>query len=152
MKDFTFSIEKFSDFSVEIVNTIRQLVKQIGENYSLLTDEDIQEMLVSPNTTILLAKKDNGEIIGMATLLIYRIPYIRKAYVDDLVVDSLHRGNGIAHALMEEAIRLAKEKKAAFIDLTAKPSRGSGNRLYEHFGFEKRDTNAYRLRLSYEQV
>jgi ribosomal protein S18 acetylase RimI-like enzyme len=108
-------------------------------------------MITSPNTTVLVAKI--GEtIVGMITLFVYRIPYVKKAYLDDLAVDEAHRGKGIAKRLMNHAMNLAKEKGASYIDLTARPRRAEGNNLYENLGFKKRETNVYRLVFDYGEI
>jgi ribosomal protein S18 acetylase RimI-like enzyme len=88
----------------------------------------------------------------MVTVLIFRIPYVKKAYLDDLIVDEAFRGHGLGSKLLQKAISLAKEKDAAYVDFTSRPRRIAGNTLYEKLGFKKRDTNVYRLILSYEEV
>jgi len=144
-------IEPVTIITTEIQEAIKQLTPKIGNNYKPLNDEDIVEMVASPNTTILLARIDQ-KIVGMITLLVYRIPYVKKAYLDDLVIDEAYRGKGIAKQLMQKATDLAKEKGASYIDLTARPRREEGNSLYEKIGFKKRDTNVYRLIFDYDEV
>ncbi len=147
----TIVIEPVTKVTAEIQEAIKRLTPKIGNNYKPLHDEDIAEMVASPNTTIIIARFDQ-KIVGMITLLVYRIPYVKKAYLDDLVIDEEYRGNGIAKQLMQKAMDLAKEKGASYIDLTARPRREEGNSLYEKFGFKKRDTNVYRLVFDYDEV
>lgn len=144
-------ITALTDSSPEAEEAIRNLAKKIGDNYKELTTEDFTAMISSPNTTLLVAK-DGETIVGMLTVLIYRIPYVKKAYLDDLVVDESHRGRGIAKQLMKSAMDLAKEKGASYIDLTARPRRAEGNNLYETLGFKKRETNVYRLVFDYGEI
>jgi len=47
-------------------------------------------------------------------------------------------------ALHHEAERLGLRH----LDLTSRPSREAANQLYQSLGYERRDTNAYRLRLT----
>ncbi|HZE87168.1 MAG TPA: GNAT family N-acetyltransferase [Methylomirabilota bacterium] len=146
-------ITKLTTFSPEIAEDIRQLASKIGNNYKSLTNDDIKEMLSSHTVTILAAKDpQTKQIVGMITLIVYRIPYVRKAYLDDLIVHENYRGQGIGSLLMEEAAMMAKEKGAAYVDFTARPRRTESNSLYEKLGFKKRETNIYRLLFDYGEV
>lgn len=145
------TIEQLTSFSNKEAETIRTLSKTLGKNYKSLTDDDITEMITSPATTLFVAR-ENGEIVGMITLVLYRIPYVRKAYLDDLVVNEAHRGQGIGSQLIHEAIIQAKRKGAAYVDFTSRPRRYKSNKLYEKLGFTKRETNVYRLALDYAEV
>lgn len=135
----------------EICDAIRNLTKQIGKNYKELTNQDINDMLQSScNHLIVASHKDT--IIGMITVLIFRIPYVKKGYIDDLIVDENYRGQGLGKRLLDEALKIAKEKGVAYVDFTSRPSRLAGNSLYEKLGFKRRDTNIYRLVYSYDEV
>jgi ribosomal protein S18 acetylase RimI-like enzyme len=85
----------------------------------------------------------------MILLLVYRIPYVRKAYLDDLVVDKAFRGKGLGTKLIEYVIAYAKSHGAAYLDFTSKPERAEGNRLYKELGFTLRETNVYRKIFDY---
>jgi ribosomal protein S18 acetylase RimI-like enzyme len=143
-------IEQVTEFSPEIFEAIKRLATKIGANYKPLTKTDIAEIIASPNIALFIAKYAE-KIVGMVTLIVYRIPYVKKAYVDDLVVDETFRGMGIGRQLMEKVLSTATKKGAAYIDFTARPSRVS-NGLYEKLGFKKRDTNVYRYMLDYGEV
>lgn len=145
------AFEQVTTFSPDIARDIRRLSAMIGSNYTELTENDLVEMIASPNTTLSVAKANN-KIVGMVTLIVYRIPYVRKAYVDDLVVDAEYRGHGIGTQLMEMVLQFAQEKGASYIDFTARPRREESNRLYEKLGFKKRDTNVYRKIIHYAEV
>ncbi|HWY79498.1 MAG TPA: GNAT family N-acetyltransferase [Candidatus Sulfotelmatobacter sp.] len=148
-----FVIERVTTFSPEILEAIRNLVKQIGNNYQPLTDEELRELLDSSQSFLFIARHNSTQTIaGMIMAMIYRIPYTKKAYIDDLIVDENFRKMGIATMLMHQAIETAKKHQAAYIDFTSRPQRAAGNNLYEKLGFQKRDTNVYRLSLHYEEV
>ena len=50
-----------------------------------------------------------GEIVAMATLIVYRIPYKMKAQIEDVVVDEEMRGKGVGKYIMNYTIEKAKE-------------------------------------------
>jgi len=104
-------------------------------------------MIESPAITLLVARNDGGEIVGSLTLAMFRIPTGRRAWIEDVVVDSAQRGRGIGEALTREALAIAKAAGATTVDLTSRPSREAANRLYQRVGFEKRETNVYRYKL-----
>ena len=63
-------------------------------------------------------------------------------------MDPAQRGKGIGEALTREALRVAQEAGAITVDLTSRPVREAANRLYQRIGFEKRETNVYRYKLT----
>lgn len=140
------TIERLTKFSSKDAESIRRLAANLGSNYQTLTDRDIKEMLRSSATYLFVARESKGkDIVGMATLIIYRIPYAKKATFDDLIVDESFQGQGIGRQLSEKVMSVAKKSGAAYIDFTSSPKRIKANKLYEKLGFKKRNTNIYRL-------
>jgi ribosomal protein S18 acetylase RimI-like enzyme len=103
--------------------------------------------VTSPASSVLVARTD-GVITGTLTLVMFVIPTGLRAVIEDVVTDDAGRGKGVATALTNEAIRIAKEAGARTIDLTSRPSRVAAGRLYEKLGFEARDTRVYRYPLA----
>ena len=89
----------------------------------------------------------SAPIVGMLTLVTFRLPTGVRAWIEDVVVDSGSRGQGVGEALTQAAIELAAARGAQTVDLTSRPSREAANRLYRRMGFEPRETNVYRFRL-----
>lgn len=140
-------IEELTEFTPEVAEAIRKLVVQLDEHFEELTDEDLQGILASKTTHLFVAKVE-GNIVGMTTLVTYRIPYKHKAWMEDVVVDSQYRGKGIGSKLIREILVFAKQKGFNAVDLTSNPRREEANQLYQRLGFEKRETNVYRVKLS----
>ena len=144
-------IEQVTTFSPEIAEAIRSFVHQLGDNYQPFTDDSLREILDSPQSFLFIARhKPSKQIAGMIMETVYRIPYTIKAYIDDLFIDEKFRKMGIATKLMQKTIETAKEHNASYVDFTSSPYRIAGNSLYEKLGFKKRETNVYRLHLTYE--
>ena len=142
----TISIEKLTKFSSEDMTDIKRLTAMLGVNFKPLTDADLQEMVSSPNLFLFVAREQEKQhVIGMILLAVYRIPYTKKAYLDDLVVDEEFRGQAIGSRLLQTAIDMAQKLGASYAELTSNPKRITSNKLYEKFGFTKRETNVYRL-------
>lgn len=146
-------IEQLTSFSLEDAEAIRILAAKLGPDFKSLSDSDLKNMLNSPTTYLFVAREsEKQKIVGMATLAIYRIPYLKKAYFDDFIVLDEYQGKGIGSQLLEKVLSTAKELGASYIDFTSTPQRLGANKLYEKFGFKKRDTNVYRLNFDYAKT
>ncbi|HVA96424.1 MAG TPA: GNAT family N-acetyltransferase [Candidatus Acidoferrales bacterium] len=146
-------IEQVTAFSPEIVDAISAFVRKLGNNYQPFTEDSLQEIINSPQSYLFIARHiPTKKIAGMIMEIVYRIPYTKKAYIEDLFVDEQFRKMGIATRLMQKTLDTAKEHHAAYVDFTSQPHRVEGNTLYEKLGFKKRDTNVYRLKIIYEEV
>jgi ribosomal protein S18 acetylase RimI-like enzyme len=110
------------------------------------TPDLIREIVDAAATTVLVARdgRDNGRIVGLLTLVVFRIPTGVRAWIEDVVVDESVRGRGVGEALSQEAIRQAVGLGARTVELTSRPSREAANRLYQRLGFARRDSNVYR--------
>ena len=59
-----------------------------------------------------------------------------------------YRGQGIGRTLLQRIIDFAGNKLSPIdLRLSSKPSRIEANALHEALGFEKRDTNVYKMSL-----
>ncbi|OQA45108.1 MAG: putative acetyltransferase [Chloroflexi bacterium ADurb.Bin325] len=140
-------IERQTHATEELVEAFRRLMPQLSSSNPAPTHAELAEILASPAVTLLVARADEGEIVGSLTLAMFRIPTGRRAWIEDVVVDDAHRGKGIGEALTREALAVAKAAGAITVELTSRPAREAANRLYQRIGFEKRETNVYRYKL-----
>lgn len=132
----------------ELVTALGRLVPQLSASAPPLTEENLREIVESPTTRLLVARADDGAVVGSLTLVLFRIPTGVGVWIEDVVVDEAARGRGTGEALMREALRLAEGAGARTVNLTSRPDRAAANRLYARLGFERRETNSYRLELS----
>lgn len=126
---------------------IRELVRQLSSSASLPSDEQIASLAFCSPTFFVVARID-GTIVGMTSLATFATPTGVRAWIEDVVVLDVYRGQGIASGLIEYAIARAQQERARTIDLTSRPDRESANRLYQRLGFVKRETNVYRFSLN----
>ena len=73
---------------------------------------------------------------------------INRFHVDYVCVDENYRGLGIGKKMMEEAIRISKEKGISVLELTSGNKRIEAHKLYLSLGFEIRDSAIFRKELS----
>ncbi|MBV9605375.1 MAG: GNAT family N-acetyltransferase [Solirubrobacterales bacterium] len=128
-----------------LVPAMAALVGQLSRSSPAPSADEVEEIVRSPACHLLLARDENGTIVGMLTLAVFRIPTGLRAWIEDVVVDEAGRGRGVGAALTNAAIRLANERGARTVDLTSRPSREAANRLYQRLGFVHRETNVYRF-------
>jgi len=131
----------------ELVAAFGVLIPQLSRSSAPPDFETLDRIAKSEASTLLIARDANGAIVGSMTLAMFDIPTGRRAWVEDVVVDTAARGQGVGQLLNERALAIAAEAGAKTVDLTSRPSREAANRLYQRIGFVARDTNVYRYQI-----
>ncbi len=142
------TIEEVAEASPEIHEALARLLPQLNPDLPVPAPERIEALVADPSATLLVARED-GRIIGTATLIVYTTPFWIKARLDEVVVDTEARGKGVGEAIVKACLDLARRKGAQVAELQSGrgPQRVVANRLYRRMGFELRDSNLYRLTL-----
>lgn len=140
-------VEIATETSPELVAAFERLIPQLSRSNPPPTAEEVGEILDSPATDQFVAYLDDGRIAGLSTLVTFRIPTGRRAWIEDVVVDVDARGHGIGEALNRAMLDRARALGCTTVDLTSRPTREAANRLYQRIGFTPRETNIYRLDL-----
>ena len=133
--------------SPDLVAGFERLVPQLSSSNPPPPAEELEAIVASPATDLIVAYDDAEKLVGSLTLAVFRIPTGLRAWIEDVVVDESARGQGVGEALNRAAIDRARSLGAVTVDLTSRPSRAAANRLYQRLGFEPRETNVYRLKL-----
>jgi ribosomal protein S18 acetylase RimI-like enzyme len=131
----------------ELYDAFQRLVPQLTDNNPPPSLNDLADLVRDASSTLMIARDDHGQIVGALTLTVYRVPTGIRSIIEDVIIDTSARGQGIGDALMKYAIDLAREKGAQNISLTSNPMREAANRLYLRVGFKNRETNAYQMKL-----
>ena len=106
------------------------------------------EAMTQDKNTILMVVREDGRIIGMATLYIIQKLGRRSASMEDVIVEEGHRGQGLGTRLVSALIEEGKKRGIGSISLTSRAERVAAHKLYESLGFAKRDTDVFKLTLS----
>jgi ribosomal protein S18 acetylase RimI-like enzyme len=130
----------------ELHLAFQRLVPLLTNNNPPPSRNDLIALVQDKASTLMIARDEQGLIVGTLTLAMYRAPTGIRSVIEDVVVDESTRGHGIGEALMKRAIDLAREKGAKNISLTSNPMREAANRLYLRVGFRKRETNIYQIK------
>jgi ribosomal protein S18 acetylase RimI-like enzyme len=138
-------IDEATEVSEELVAAIGALVGQLSRSASPPSALEVEEIVRSPACRLLLARSEADAIVGTLTLVLFRIPTGVRARIEDVVVDTAARGQGVGEELSKAAIHLAEQAGARTVDLTSRPSREAANRLYRRLGFVERESTVYRF-------
>lgn len=131
----------------EVLGALETLLPQLSRSAQPTSAYDLERIVASEATRLLVARNADGRIVGSLTLAVFRIPTGVRAWIEDVVVDTAARGSGAGAALVQRAIAMATEAGARTVDLTSRPDREAANRLYRRLGFVPRETNVYRWSL-----
>lgn len=141
-------IERVTLITDEVVDAFARLMPQLAPGTEPPDRTALDQITASGQGDIYVARENAGtEILGVLTLVVFRIPTGIRARIEDVVVDAVGRGRGAASALIDAAMDRAGEKGANAVTLNSGPARAAANRLYQNLGFQRVETNVYRLYL-----
>lgn len=135
-----------TDDAEELHAALQHLVPQLSRSNPPPSLDAVRAMLAHEAITQFVAR-DDGPIVGVATLAVFPIPTAVRAWVEDVIVDEAVNGRGIGRLLVEAMLEHARAQGCATVDLTSRPSREAANHLYKKVGFTERATNVYRKAL-----
>jgi ribosomal protein S18 acetylase RimI-like enzyme len=135
-------IERVGEASDELVEAVARLLPQLSSRRPPNLVE-LVELTATPGTSLFIARDGGDAIVGMLTLVLYRVPTGVRGWIHDVVVDESARGQRVGEALTQEALRLAEHTGAVSVELTTRPEREAASRLYQRLGFRPRATNVY---------
>jgi GNAT superfamily N-acetyltransferase len=134
-------VEHITEATEELVEMFRSLLPQLTEARTPPTLAQLEDVV--SNQTLLVARDDDGRILGTMTFVLYRVASGVKGRIEDVIVDESARGKGVGEMLVREGMRLANEAGVLMLELTSMPYRQSANRLYKRLGFVRKPTNVY---------
>ena len=147
------TVELITAATPEIHEAMGRLIPQLSRSAAPMSEADVQRFLSQDSVHLFAFRPDeadaqgNRPILGMLSLVTFEIPTGVRAWIEDVVVDEAARGHGAGFALVDAALKHAKNVGARTVDLTSRPSREAANRLYQRAGFQLRETNVYRVTL-----
>ena len=140
------NIIEIQTYSQEYHEAMQRFLDQLTTNPMTLTEDMCRQLFESENSHLFFLMKDE-QIAGMLTVGIYHSPTGGKAWIEDVVVDEAFRGQGLSKLLVAHAIEFTKSMGIPSLMLTSNPKRIAANKLYQAMGFERKETNVYRMKL-----
>ena len=139
-------IERITSADGSTAEAISLLLKQLSSQEFSFSERELAALINDPSSSLFLLFAED-KIAGMLTLGTYLSPTGRKAWIEDVVVDSAYRGKGYGKMLVEHAIEYARTLSPCTLMLTSNPARIAANELYRASGFEQKITNVYKMSL-----
>lgn len=129
---------------------INILLPQQAAKPRFLTLSELKRIISQDCINMFVARATLGgkkQIVGMASVIFYRVPTGLIAFIEELTVDETFRGNKIGFRLVERLIKEARAKKAKHISTYTNPARLAANAVYQKLGFFRKETNFYRINI-----
>ena len=138
------TIVEINTYSPTYQEAIQRFLNQLTPEPMTFSEDMFKELLSSKNSHLFFLFQDE-EIAGMLTIGTYHSPTGGKAWIEDVVVDEAFRGQGLSKLLVAHAIEFVKSQRIPLLMLTSNPKRVTANKLYQAMGFERKETNVYRM-------
>ena len=135
--------EELKTYSPQDLSDLNALMQELSAT-SRCSEAQLKSALADANVHVFVIR-DNGRIVATGTLCIKHTLEFTMADIESVVVGSRCRGRGYGRELMSALIEIARSMKVHHIQLTSNPARVAANRLYQELGFERYDTNCYKL-------
>ena len=143
-------ISPLREYDGDVAAAMGKLRQQLSARHdgSPIEREKIEELIESPYHDIIMAQED-GKLIGMAIVSIVMSTLDRNVYLEDLVVDSNCRGQGVGGQMLEAIKDWGRQKGCRRLEFTSssREKKEGAAGFYESHGAELRDTNCFRVEL-----
>ncbi len=139
-------VEELSSYSSQDLADIDALMHELSAT-SFCNEELLNNALNDANVHVYVIR-DEGRIVATGTLCIKHTLEFTIADIESVVVSSKCRGRGYGKELMTAMIEAAEKMNVHHIQLTSNPARVAANQLYQDMGFERYETNCYKMILA----
>ena len=136
-------IQELHNYTPSQLEEIKSLLSQLSDRV-IFSESELMMVLKDTNSHLYVILNDE-HIVGCATLCIFHSPTGTKASIEDVVVSSDYRGQHLGKKLMEFVLDQAQQFAPIELHLTSNPKRIAANKLYQSLGFQKKETNCYRM-------
>ena len=138
-------VEEVNTYTPQDLLDLDALMQELSAS-SFCNEELLKNALNDSNVHVFVIR-DGGHIVATGTLCIKHTLEFAIADIESVVVSSSCRGKGFGRELMSAMIDAAKGFQAHHIQLTSNPARVAANRLYQELGFERYETNCYKMKM-----
>lgn len=138
-------IEELNSYTSQDLADLDSLIHELSAT-SFCNEELLNNALNDANVHVYVLR-DEGQIVATGTLCIKHTLEFTIADIESVVVSSKCRGRGYGKELMTAMIEAAMKKNVHHIQLTSNPARLAANQLYQELGFERYETNCYKMML-----
>ena len=139
-------LQKLTTYHPQDLTDLDSLMHELSAT-SCCSEDLLKAALRDANVHVFVIRVD-GHIVATGTLCIKHTLEFTIADIESVVVSSRCRGRGYGKELMLAMVDAAKSLNVHHIQLTSNPARVAANRLYQSLGFERYETNCYKMMLA----
>ena len=139
-------VEELSTYTLHDLADLDALMHELSAT-SFCNEELLNNALNDANVHVYVIR-DEGHIVATGTLCIKHTLEFTIADIESVVVSSKCRSRGYGKKLMTAMVEAAKKVNVHHIQLTSNPARMAANQLYQDLGFERYETNCYKMILA----
>ena len=139
-------VEEFSSYTSQDLADLDALMHELSAT-SFCNEELLKNAMNDANVHVYVIR-DEGHIVATGTLCIKHTLEFTIADIESVVVSSKCRGRGYGKELMTAMIVAARMMNVHHVQLTSNPARVAANQLYQELGFERYETNCYKMILA----
>ena len=117
------------------------------ETYTQSQFEELKQLMTELSDRVSFSEQKLDDVLADSNchLCVFHSPTGTKASIEDVVVSSAYRGQHLGKQLMEHVLEASKTFAPIELHLTSNPKRTVANILYQSLGFERKETNCYRM-------
>ena len=121
---------------------IDSIINLINECFYLNASSENFELLNNQRFLLLV---DGDEVIGTCLITLKKDPIknIKTFYLDYVCIKENYQNKGLGSKLFEEVLRIGKEEKIDYIELTSSKKRVNARKLYLKYGMEIKNTDVF---------
>ena len=136
-------VEVLTTFSTQALSDIDMLMHELSA--TSYCDESLLKNALNDKNVHVFVIREEGHIVATGTLCLKHALEFNIADIESVVVNSKCRGCGYGKELIMAMIETANKFNVHHIQLTSNPKRLAANHLYQDMGFEKYETNCYKM-------
>ena len=145
------NIETLTAYSADDAASLGRLMPHLSDAFdgSPVPEALLRDIIASPYHDQLVARDEQGAIIGTATLTVTMGAAVgRNAWLEDFVVDPAIQGAGIGSQLWEAMLDWCRSHEVHKLGFTSNPTRSAAHAFYLKRGAEIRDTSYFKKDIS----
>ncbi len=133
----------------QLTDAIQQQVADLYRQLNKANKQSpLSEVLETSNKVLVAICRVNESIVGIALLSTYKVISGYRGLVEDVVVDTAQRGNGIGRKLMEKLLEEGENLGLNEILLFSGHHRKPAITLYTKLGFVLKESGVYNLKIN----
>ena len=142
---FVVMVEELTTYGPQELAELDALMHELSAT-SFCNEALLRAALEDANVHVYVIRAE-GRIVAAGTLCIKHTLEFTIADIESVVVSARCRGRGYGKELMSALMEAARSSRAHHIQLTSNPARVAANRLYQALGFQRYETNCYKMEL-----